>query len=205
MKYIEALNEHEMIAVFLRTEMHSERYAAELDELLKRAGLSRELIDKPDTTNESENSYRLQVMTAFRGYSRREGYFQNFPEDVTWQRVALSRDDVLRAKYIKWDYWLELSGGSRSPTDAAVAIRSGRTVADVSNAGFLALAEALRHGAVFPELILVSTGYDADVVVLEGHARLTAYALVPDTISRPLTVIFGTRPTWCAGDCIEKP
>jgi hypothetical protein len=60
--------------------------------------------------------------------------------------------------------------------------------------GFLRIAAALENGATFPELIAVRAGADAEIVVVEGHVRLTVYALVPAAIPLNLTMILGTSP-----------
>ena len=41
----------------------------------------------------------------------------------------------------------------------------------------LGMAQAVADGARFPPLILVTAGPSGNLVVLEGHARLTAYML----------------------------
>ncbi len=192
LRFLANSTEPDMVALFLKTEIEAPRYATELLQLLERDGMDRTIVDTPDITNAADNAYRLQLLTDFRGYSKRQGYFQGFPDGVTWQRVVLSPDELLQARYINYDYWVELSGGSRRASDAAHRIRAGRTVFDVSNDGFLALADGLRHGAVFPDLILVWAGKGTTLVVLEGHARLTAYALVPETIPSQVPVLLGT-------------
>lgn len=194
MQIIGEASEPEMIAHFLQTEIRSPRYADKLLHLLARDGVSRTIVDHPNIANDTENAYRFQLLTNFRGYGHRQDTFQNFPHHVQWQRAVLSPDELLQVKYTNWDYWLELSGGSRRPTDAATAIRAGRTIYDVANDGFLAMAEALRQGARFPDLILVWAGEGTHLVVLEGHARLTAYALAPDSIPLQVPVILGTSP-----------
>lgn len=61
----------------------------------------------------------------------------------------------------------------------------------VSNQGFFTAAERLRLGESFSELILVSAGHGTNLVVLEGHLRLTAYMLEPHTIPAELNVFVG--------------
>ena len=63
---------------------------------------------------------------------------------------------------------------------------------------FLEMAQALRNGAKYPELILVGSEAHSALVVLEGHARLTAYALASDLIPRDLTAIVGSSRTMSA-------
>ncbi|MBW3623773.1 MAG: hypothetical protein KY468_10245 [Armatimonadetes bacterium] len=166
------------MAAFLRTEIASERFGREIVALLERDGRDRSLIDEPDTRNVEENCYRLQLFSDFRGYKQNRGLFEGFPGNVSWYRAILTREELAGVRYIDYSYWNELSGGSRLPADAAKNIREGVEVFEVSNDGFFRMAEALRKGALFPELILVGTAPGSELVVLEGHVRLTAYSLV---------------------------
>lgn len=192
MQFIENLTEHDMIAVFLQAELHSDRFGTDIRRLLDRDRMPYAILDHPDTTNASENTYRFQLFGEFRGYGRNERLFQDFPKHVIWQRVKLNCEELLQVKYIDYDYWVALSGGTRLARDAADAIRAGRTVFNVPSDGFLRIAHALRQGVRFAELILVRASEQADVVVLEGHVRLTVYALVPEAIPPELPVLLGT-------------
>jgi hypothetical protein len=106
---------------------------------------------------------------------------------VLWSWAALDPDEVLAIRYIDYDYWVELSRGSRSPSDAAERIRAGVDVFRVPSAEFL-----VDVGADAPPLIVV--GDDERLVVLEGHTRLTRYALQPDALPPALTVLLGRSP-----------
>lgn len=145
-----------------------------------------------------ENELRVGALTTLRGYGSREGLFHGFPHDVQWEWVALTPDEVLAVRYIEYDYWAELSGGSRLPLDAAERIRAGITVFRVPNDGFVELADALGRRAL-PELIVV--GSDGRLVVLEGHARLTAYALRPEALPPELDVLLGRSPRIAEWSC----
>ena len=87
-----------------------------------------------------------------------------------------------------------MSGGTRLPVKAAARILDGVTAYDVPNDGFIEAAEALGQGIEFPELILVRPDDSAPPVVLEGHLRLTAYALAPEHTPEDLLVIMGQDP-----------
>lgn len=194
MRLLGTVSEHEMVAVFLKTEIASARFQGAILELLRRDGRDRSVVEHPDTTSEAENRYRLRLLGDFRGYRQNRDLFDGFPDDVAWHRAALTPGEVARVKYIAYDYWEVLSGGSRLPADAAPRIRAGIVVFGQKTEGFLALAQALREGATFPPLILVGTRPGADLVVLEGHARLTAYLLAPECIPPELEVIAGFSP-----------
>jgi hypothetical protein len=194
-------SEHEMIATFLRAELASERFGCKLRALLLAGGFDERLITTPDLTSHTENVYRRAVLGKFRGYGRNSGLFEGFPATLAWQRVAVAPAEVLAIRYINYDYWVSLSGGTRLPSDAARAIRQGVRVFDVPSDGFLHLAETLRQGTQFPELICVRKERDAALVVLEGHLRLTAYALAPEMIPTPLAIILGTASEIAGWGC----
>src|SRR5207248_5980113 len=123
------------------------------------------------------------------------GIFMFVPDDVTWHRFALTVEELATVRYLNDGYWIELSGGSRRPVDAAQNIRNGIVVYGQSTEGYLALARELEAGARFPELLLVGREGGDDLVAIEGHVRLTAYFLAPHFIPDPLPVIVGLSPT----------
>ena len=83
----------------------------------------------------------------------------------------MTASEVASVLYIDWSYWLELSGGSRRPADAAARIRAGFEAFGVKNDGFPELAAEFRERRAWSELILVSARAEGGDVVLEGHAR----------------------------------
>jgi hypothetical protein len=159
------------------------------------------MITAPDLGAPAENRARHQLLTGHRGYDTRTDYFPGFPDDVRWEWMGITPAELAAVRYIDYDYWVELSGGSRLPADAAARIRAGVTVFGVSNDGSLSMARAAADGTRFPPLILVTTGSFGDLVVLEGHVRLTAFMLCPDRLSPELEVLVGSSPWMAAWDC----
>jgi hypothetical protein len=97
---------------------------------------------------------------------------------------------VLAIDYIDWDWWLRLSGGTRRPLDAAARIRRGE-IAGVTAEEHEPVAARLRSPES-PELIAVAPPDLSRLVALEGHVRLTAYALFPDYLPEELELYVGT-------------
>jgi hypothetical protein len=121
-----------------------------------------------------------------RAWREREGLFGGFPDDVSWERVAVTRDELLEILYINWDWWLRVSKGTRLP-------RVYRERDD----GNRAIAERATDN---PELIVVADPARSKLVVLEGHVRLTAYAAFPELLPDELELYLGTSPgiaAWC--------
>jgi hypothetical protein len=118
-----------------------------------------------------------------RQWRERYGLFGGFPDDVAWERAALTVDDVLGILYINWDWWLRVSQGTRLPR--------------VAQEGDEAVAAAVAKN---PELIVVTEPDRAKLVVMEGHLRLSSYAQFPEYLPCELEVYLGVsaRMTeWC--------
>jgi hypothetical protein len=194
MHLLEAITEDDMVAVFLKTEINSVRYSSDILALLRRDGMSRRIIDTPDTRNQEENTYRIRLLGDFRGYKQGRDLFLSFPDVVSWYRAILSCEELARVRYVDYSYWNELSGGSRLPADAATNIHAGKVVFGQSTQGFLNLARNLEQGAKFPEMILTGVSPKSDLVMLEGHVRITTYFLAPHCIPEEMQVIVGFSP-----------
>jgi hypothetical protein len=175
MRFADPIAETEMVAHFLHTELGSERFGAAIRRLLERRQLTPKLIEQPDLRNAAENRLRADLLGEWRGYGRDRDVFKDLPDDIQWWRAFLSAADLECIKYLNDPYWIAFSGGSRLVRDAATRILAG-TMPDVA-AGYRSLAQALEAGARFPDLILLYNPKEDELVVLEGHVRVTAYAV----------------------------
>lgn len=194
MQHLHSIDEDEMVAVFLQTEIASSRFRPTILELLRRDGRAARIVERPDLASAEENAYRRHLLGEHRGYRRNADVFTAMPTDVRWYRAVITKEELAQVRYLDDDYWSELSGGSRLAVDAAARIPRGIEAFGVGNGGFWYLADALAAGASFPALILVGADERAPLVVLEGHARLTAYALRPDCLPPMLPVLVGYAP-----------
>jgi len=182
MRRLRPSGEAEMVALFLCTELPAARSRDDLRALLERDGLPERVVTRPDLDDDAENQARLRLLTQHRGYGTRTELFDGFPDDVRWQWMAITPAELARVRFIDYDYWFELSGGTRLATDAAPRIRAGVAPFGAPSDWALGMAQAVADGARFPPLILVTTGPGGDLVVLEGHARLTAFMLARDQL-----------------------
>lgn len=191
MKKIRDISEDEMISVFLKAEINSSRWSASIIKLLEKAGKSRALIDTPDINVGDENAYRKKLLGEFRGYEQNALLFETFPKSVKWELVNLNKEELEKVKYMKYNYWDKLSNKTRLVKDGAKSVKNGIEIYKVSNDGFLKAAKAIENGVIFPYMIFVTKDMQSDIVVLEGHQRITAHFLVPKSIENGLDVILG--------------
>jgi hypothetical protein len=195
MRRLRSSSEAEMVALFLRTELPAARFRDTLQALLDQAGLTERIVTAPNLDDPGENQAREQLLTQHRGYATRTGLFDGFPRDVCWDWMAMTPAELATVRYVDYDYWVELSGGTRLPADAAPRIRAGVAPFGVSSDWALGMAQAFADGAQFPPLILVTASSFQNMVVLEGHVRLTAYMLRPDRLPPELEVLVGSSPS----------
>lgn len=192
MRILGAISEDEMVACFLRGELTSRRFGADIRSQLVALGQPDRLLAHPDLADVDANAARRAVLAATRGYGENRELFHDFPADVSWVSAVLSADELARVRYMDYSYWAELSGGSRLPADAARRIRAGLRAFDVPNDRFETAARAIAAGERFSPLILVGEGLD-ELVCLEGHLRLTGHALAGFPID--VECLVGTAPT----------
>lgn len=190
MRRLSSVSEEEMIALFLRCELDSERFGADLLDALEQQRLALSIIESPDLSDDVENRQRRNLLGEIRGFKRNASLFRMFPDEVHWSRVMLTEQELQEVLYTSYDYWVELSGGSRSPADAAKTIRRGVEIFNQPNEAFWSAARALEEGKHFEDMIFM-THDGKRLVVLEGHLRLTALALARDKMPEELEAIVG--------------
>jgi hypothetical protein len=189
MRILRPVSEAEMVACFLRAELDSPRFRDQLLVLLAGDGQDASLVTQPRVGNPSEDAYRESLLDRHRAWTRREGLFSGFPRQVDWFRAALTPDEVLAIFYINWDWWLRVSGGTRRPVDAARRIREG-AIRGSTTEDHEPIAAKLREGEG-RELIAVAPPDHSKLVLVEGHVRLTAYALYPQALPDEMEILLG--------------
>jgi hypothetical protein len=190
MRVVRAASEAEVLAAFLRGELDSPRWGTHLLELLAEDDVDESILRTPRLDDADECAYREALLDRHRAWLRREGLFEGFPERVEWTRVALVPDEVLAIRYINWDWWLRISDGTRRPVDAAARIRRG-DVPGITAEEHEPIAARLRTAEPPVELVAVALPGGSRLVAVEGHVRLTAYALYPQYLPAELEIFLG--------------
>lgn len=179
MNVLRTSSEDEMILEFLKAEYRSERFSEQIKKAMKELLLDESIILSADLNNTNENIARKKLLGEFRGYGLNRDLFENFPRDIQWSLCNFVSDDLNKIRYIDYSYWNELSQGTHSPLTAAQTIQKGIEIYDQSNAGFVKAAEFIKSGGKFSRPILLTSDSEHFVIV-EGHLRITAFALVPE-------------------------
>jgi hypothetical protein len=191
MKILKDITEDEMTYVFVKEQLGSFRFAEEMKQIMERIGADRKIIDTPNFNDQNENELRKRLLQEFKGSDNDGHLFENFPKNVSWKRALLTKDDLIRVKYINYDYWNELSNGTRLVSEGALSIKKGVEIFGQSNQKFWDAFDALKKEVKFPEPIIIAKNSSADLVVVEGHLRLSVYLLDPNYTPNEIEVIIG--------------
>jgi hypothetical protein len=116
MKILKDITEDEVVLIFIKEQLNSPRFVDEMEEIMKRCGADKKIIDNPNFGDKNENDLRKKLFQSFRGSDDEGCLFDNFPNDAFWKRALLNKDDLSKVKYIDYDYWNELSNGTLSST-----------------------------------------------------------------------------------------
>jgi hypothetical protein len=186
-------SESEMVALFLQQEYANHvRYGLVIEECLAAEHATPDLITAANLTSAEGNDTRRRVFARYRGYGTgTPSYLTDFPSTgVVWNWITLTPDELLDSRMIRYIATHELAANTRSLREAANRISRGEL-----NSAFADrvqdLASRMRNGLQVPPAILVSADDGTTRVILEGHTRLLAYALAPETIPSPIEILLG--------------
>ena len=195
MRGLGAASENEVVLAFLQAEIDSPKWGTNYSRVLDANKLDRvSLIDAADLKDARACSTRKVLLGAVRGYGRDVALFKNFPSDTTWRRAEVEPSDFQRLKCISNDdRWNKLTGGTRLIQEAA---RKLDTYPELAARVRAAIERIEQQGLPVAELIMVENN-SGDLILVEGHTRATAYALLSD---RAFPAFVGTSPLmgqWC--------
>ncbi|HWS69807.1 MAG TPA: hypothetical protein VN325_44140 [Steroidobacteraceae bacterium] len=168
---------------FLRAEVGSHTDRGEMfAKAIAQIGADRDLIDRAELDDPQQNDKRGSLLGMVRGYGRDQWLFHRFPVDTVWRLVTVTVAELERFKYANHTAWTQLAGTSRLVADGVKNIDQvqGRAVRD----NVVGIANRVRNGVRFPALIAVQCAGTAEMVLMEGHTRATAYTLtgLPDDV-----------------------
>jgi hypothetical protein len=182
----------EVVAVWLAAEVDSPRFGPTVRRLLARDGCPPALLSKPDLADRQANGYRLGLLREYRGFDEQDGSIDSYLAGVpvrrlAWWRVRIGPAEVARMQFINWDYWVSVTGGTRLAMTLATAKLAEPGGHDAYHASLL---DAFLSQRPILEVVLVDSGPNTRLVVLEGHQRATAMAMAGDGLPA-LTAILG--------------
>jgi hypothetical protein len=185
MRLLSRVSEDEMVLAFLRAELDSSRFR--LLYAPYRRWIEEACFDDPE-----QNRRRRALLEAARGYRRGTRHFEGWPSGVEWRRAVMTLEELSRTRYANLRPLVALSGGTRLVGDGAR--NAGRSGTELDRP-VLAIAAEVRQGSSYRELILLAGERGDDPVLVEGHARATAYVRAGRPPEIEVIVGLSTRPS----------
>jgi hypothetical protein len=185
------VNLDEVVAIWLAAEAESARFGPIVSRLLAEYGHSRALLTTPNPSDPNENVHRLALLREYRGFDQPdlsiETYLEGAPvRQLAWRRVRIGAADAARMEFINWDFWVEVTGGTRLASPLAAAKLAEPGGPDPYHAS---LRDAFLCQDPVPEIILVDSGPGTRLVILEGHQRATAMAMAGETLPAQTAIL----------------
>lgn len=169
-----------MVAVFLKGEIDSHRWGSAVLSRLSQFNLTEETIRDPSIEDAAQNASRAALLGDYRGWPDKM-LFNGWPRNVEWSLVTLDRDDLAHVHYGAMQEWANFSGGTLLVRDGARRIVNGDTdFPGIPVAHMIAIADRMRTGAIYEPVIAVATPDGPRIVLVEGWARTTAFAMVEE-------------------------
>lgn len=155
-----------MVRAFLSAELHSPRFSPALKRHIRQLGLTPRSVLAPATSARTRWSLLRR---------HRPGMMKSLPTDCRWYLATLELNDWSRVRYMNHPDWKRLSGPTRRVDQAARHLRS-RGEHDRLRHRVEEMIVEMKHGQRYEPIILVTNVHRRRFVILEGHARVTAYA-----------------------------
>ena len=164
---VRSLNEHEVIAEFLRSEFHH----PEFEEYRRVFG---RLVRVPDLENSRENALRRALL-----FLRRGSMWRELPEDTQWFQVELCRSDLARIRFFPRAQWRRVAEGSFYMTDMIESLRLKwqETPDDEFFRKLDRITNSVQVSLVNPSVLLIGVDDRSPLTILDGNHRMAAAML----------------------------
>ena len=164
---VRALNEHEVIAEFLRSEFHH----PEFEEYRHEFG---NLVRKPDLHSQRENALRRALL-----FLRRGAMWRELPEDTQWYQVELRRSDLTRIRFFPRAQWRRVAEGSFYMTDMIESLRLKweESPEDEFFRKLDRISNSVNVSLINPSVLLIGVDDRSPLTILDGNHRMAAAML----------------------------
>jgi O-antigen/teichoic acid export membrane protein len=182
---IRPVDENLVIAEFLKSEFYQ-------DEFKNYRARFAELVNRPDFTNQRENTLRRALL-----FRRRGRLWRELPSDTQWWEVELTPIDIYHMRVFPRNQWLRYGIPNFLLPETAERIRS--RILSHSEDAFIAklrsLSLEMKQNSEFSSVILISIDESTPLTIIEGNHRMTAASLgSPDDIHRRFRFLCGFSP-----------
>ena len=170
---VKPISANQMIAEFLKAELHSSRFREGSLKALRMCGYEEVLLEHPDCNNPIQNKKRAEVLNLCRGWPDTD-LFMNFPSDTMWFSTTILLGELKESYRLKSSY--NMTDIERSLKATGSKVMEGSAVENINNNLILEIRKKIEVGEQLPPIILVAVEREGKKVLLEGHSRSVAYS-----------------------------
>lgn len=170
MRIVGTASDAEVVAAFLRGELDSPRFSANVRQALVAFDHSESILRRPDLNSAAENGARERILSSYRGWRRNAELFSRFPSDTVWNRAVLTRIELAEIRCLNFPEWVGRSGGTRLPELAAERLRTGAAADPQVRSACAAVAQHFNTGGGIEPIVLVDAGPNSRIVALVSIA-----------------------------------
>ncbi len=192
-----------MVAEFLKAEIDSPRWGGAVRNGLLKYHLPETVVRDPDVGDPVQNLARAAVLE-YRGWGQNTILFEEWPQGLEWSVVEFSEADLPNIFYGFHSEWSEFTRNTFRVADGASRIKSGDQDlhSSIPVDGIKDMVPLMRAGERLPPVIAIGTPDAVTIVMVEGWARVTAWAVAD--AKNGLNALFGAGPLssllswhWC--------
>ena len=166
LRVLRSLDEHEVIADFLRSEFHHPEFN-DYQEF-------RHLVIEPDLESHRENALRRALL-----FLRRGAMWRELPEDTKWFQVSFTPGDLERIRFFPRAQWRRVSQGSFYLNDMIESLRL--KLQESSDDDFFRklarMTNSVQESLVNPTVLLIGVDAQGPLTILDGNHRMAAAML----------------------------
>jgi O-antigen/teichoic acid export membrane protein len=185
LRVLRSLEEHEVIAEFLRSEFHH----PEFEEYREEFG---HLVSQPDLESHRENALRRALL-----FLRRGAMWRELPEDTQWYEVKLGVSDLDRIRFFPRAQWRRVAEGSFYLTDMVECLRQKwqESPEDEFFRKLDRMTNSVRNSLVNPTVLLIGVDERGPLTILDGNHRIAVAMLAhPPAALESFQFICGLSP-----------
>jgi hypothetical protein len=163
----------QMIAEFLKAELHSSRFRRGSLKALEMCGYKEDLLEHPDCNDSQQNDKRAKVLGLCRGWPDK-GLFTNFPTNTQWFSCTVTLDQLKKSYRLKSNS--SMADSERLLQSTAARVIANESIKNIDNSLVLQIREKIKQANKLPPVILVGASLEGKKVLIEGHSRSVAYS-----------------------------
>src|SRR5215467_14458643 len=161
------MSEQEVIAEFLRSELHHsefEEYRNEFEYLVSRLNLD----------SNRENALRRAFL-----FLRRGAMWRELPDDTQWFKIEVTRQDLERIRFFPRAQWRRMAEGSFYLTEMVDSLREKwqQSPDDDLFRKLDRMTTSVQNGTVSPTVLLIGINTQSPLTILDGNHRMAAAML----------------------------